>query len=66
MMIKAIGVSYDPDQPFLDITGPEQEIRIEADLRRGILYVHVGPITVLRICRAELIKLGRGLKPPHS
>jgi hypothetical protein len=47
--------SYDPELPQLDITAPDHDITVEVDRGRGVLYVHVGPITVLRICRIKQI-----------
>jgi hypothetical protein len=51
--MEARGFSYDPDVPQLDITAPTSEVQIELDLDRGVLYVHVGPVTVLRICQIK-------------
>jgi hypothetical protein len=52
-VMESAGFSYDPAIPQLDITAPEHEVQIESDSATGVLYVHVGPVTVLRICRIK-------------
>lgn len=37
--------------PQLDITAPTGPVVIECDSKRGIIYVHIEGISVLRICR---------------
>jgi hypothetical protein len=50
-VLRCLGHSYDPILPQLDITAPKDDVSIEVDARRHVVYVHVGPVTVLRICR---------------
>jgi hypothetical protein len=45
--------SYNPGIPQLDITKPDFDITIEIDEPRGVMYIHVGPVTVLRICQVK-------------
>ncbi len=37
---------------FLDITDPQFPVEIKSD-SRGVLWVNVGPVCVLRICRVK-------------
>ena len=39
------------DGHMLDITAPKRGVEVEVDDKRGVLYVHVDGMTVLRICR---------------
>ncbi len=50
-MVKARGFSYDVDQPMLDITQPIGPVQIVQDFDRGVLWVNVDGVCVLRICR---------------
>jgi hypothetical protein len=36
--------------PQIDITQPD-DVVVELDMKRGVLYVHVNGVTALRICR---------------
>ena len=37
----------------LDITGVRSQVEVRADLQRGVLWVNVDGVCVLRICRLE-------------
>jgi hypothetical protein len=60
MILECIGFSADVTQPHMDITEPAHRVIVEIDDARKVLYVHVGPVTILRICRipgdVEVIK----------
>lgn len=49
--IGSIGVQWVPEQPFLDLTAPQAPVTVEIDHHRNVLYIHVGPVTVFRMCR---------------
>jgi hypothetical protein len=40
-------------KPQLDITEPDGDVVVEYDRHRGVLYVHMEGVTVLRVCRIE-------------
>lgn len=44
-------ISLITDEPFLDITNPQSDIEIELRADRQVLWVNVGGICRLRICR---------------
>jgi hypothetical protein len=58
--LECVGFSVEVNQPHIDITGPTHRVIVEIDNARKVMYVHVGPLTVLRVCRipgdVEVIK----------
>lgn len=50
-------ISFDTDQPFLDITAPENTVEVEARKDGKVLWVNVDGICVLRICQCPGIKI---------
>lgn len=41
--------------PMRDVTSP-QDLTIEMDLDRGVVYVHADGITVLRVCDVKILR----------
>ena len=43
--------SFDPEQPFLDVTAPEHGVQVRMAKDGKVLWVDVDGVCVLRICR---------------
>jgi hypothetical protein len=59
-VLECLGYSVDRAQPHVDITKPAHRVIVEIDDTRKVMYVHIGPVTILRICQipgdVEVIK----------
>lgn len=49
---ESVGVPEERLPPQVDITGSSTPVEVEVDHTRGVIYVHMEGVSVLRICQA--------------